>query len=131
MAESKTIQHPVVRMVTVAAAAFSITTILSGAVVGLTKPNEEAAHKWAFATSVIGTGCGALLGLVAQTQRQEAVASKREAEPEKIADQPWTGWRNFVVFRKVKESADITSFYLKPEDQAEIPNFQPGQFLTI
>jgi uncharacterized protein len=31
----------------------------------------------------------------------------------------------------VKESGEITSFYLKPEDGDEIPSFQPGQFLTI
>lgn len=43
----------------------------------------------------------------------------------------WKDWRNFVVVRKVKESEEITSFYLKPEDKGEVPNFQPGQFLTI
>lgn len=45
--------------------------------------------------------------------------------------QTWKDWRNFVVVRKVKEGEEITSFYLQPEDQGSIPNFQPGQFLTI
>jgi ferredoxin-NADP reductase len=36
-----------------------------------------------------------------------------------------------VVVRKVKESAEITSFYLQPADGKEIPSFRPGQFLTI
>ncbi|MEH2023810.1 FAD-binding oxidoreductase [Nostoc sp.] len=31
----------------------------------------------------------------------------------------------------MKESEEIISFYLKFEDKEEIPNFQPGQFLTI
>jgi ferredoxin-NADP reductase len=35
------------------------------------------------------------------------------------------------VIRKVKESEEITSFYLQPEDREFIPSFQPGQFLPI
>ena len=40
-------------------------------------------------------------------------------------------WRNFTVVRKVKESEEITSFYLKPEDGSQIPRFKAGQYLTI
>jgi ferredoxin-NADP reductase len=43
----------------------------------------------------------------------------------------WKDWRDFVVVRKVKESEEITSFYLQPADRGDIPTFQPGQFLTI
>lgn len=43
----------------------------------------------------------------------------------------WNGFRNFVVDRKVKESDVITSFYLKPEDQGSIPDFLPGQYITV
>ncbi|MFS0749363.1 NO-inducible flavohemoprotein [Oceanobacillus sp. 1P07AA] len=43
----------------------------------------------------------------------------------------WTGFRNFTVIKKVKESTDITSFYLKPVDDLPIPTYKPGQYITI
>ncbi len=44
------------------------------------------------------------------------------------------GWRDgktFVVFKKVKESEEIYSFYLKPEDGGEVPAFEEGQYLGV
>jgi nitric oxide dioxygenase len=46
-------------------------------------------------------------------------------------DGGWTGFRNFSVMKKVKESDVITSFYLSPADGEAIPTYQPGQYLTI
>lgn len=43
----------------------------------------------------------------------------------------WTGFREFVVDQKVKESEVITSFYLKPSDGKPVASFQPGQYLTV
>ncbi|MEH7094232.1 NO-inducible flavohemoprotein [Neobacillus vireti] len=43
----------------------------------------------------------------------------------------WSGFRNFVVDRKVTESDVITSFYLKPEDKRDIAGFIPGQYISI
>jgi ferredoxin-NADP reductase len=43
----------------------------------------------------------------------------------------WVTWKPFVVDRKVKESEEITSFYLKPQDGQPLPGYKPGQFLTI
>jgi nitric oxide dioxygenase len=43
----------------------------------------------------------------------------------------WDGFRSFYVDRKVKESDVITSFYLKPADNKEIADFQPGQYISI
>lgn len=43
----------------------------------------------------------------------------------------WTGWRNFVVDKKVKESEEITSFYLVPQDGGALPSYQPGQYITL
>nr|WP_024968046.1 globin domain-containing protein [Pantoea sp. IMH] len=43
----------------------------------------------------------------------------------------WVGWRNFIVERKVKESAEITSFYLIPEDGGALPDWKPGQYITL
>ncbi|SEU09805.1 nitric oxide dioxygenase [Salinibacillus kushneri] len=48
-------------------------------------------------------------------------------------DQPggWTGYRDFKVKRKVKESDVITSFYLEPADNHPFPPFKPGQYITV
>ncbi|QDT49104.1 Flavohemoprotein [Symmachiella dynata] len=43
----------------------------------------------------------------------------------------WNGYRTFVVDRKVPESDVVTSFYLKPEDEGELPPFKPGQYITV
>ena len=43
----------------------------------------------------------------------------------------WNGLRKFVVDRKVPESHDTTSFYLKPHDSRPLPLFHAGQFLTF
>lgn len=43
----------------------------------------------------------------------------------------WTGFRDFKVIKKMKESKDITSFYLKPVDDLPIVTFKPGQYITI
>ena len=43
----------------------------------------------------------------------------------------WSGFKSFTVVDKVSESAIITSFYLKPADGSEVPNFLPGQYVTV
>ncbi|OZI74524.1 NO-inducible flavohemoprotein [Bordetella genomosp. 12] len=43
----------------------------------------------------------------------------------------WTGWRGFKVVGKVPESAEITSFYLRPADGGPLPDFLPGQYLSV
>ncbi|SDX24433.1 nitric oxide dioxygenase [Marininema mesophilum] len=43
----------------------------------------------------------------------------------------WKGYRDFYVDKKVKESEDVTSFYLKPKDEKVIAAHKPGQYLTI
>lgn len=43
----------------------------------------------------------------------------------------WNGTRTFVVSRKVPESDCVTSFYLKPQDGAELLDFKPGQYITV
>lgn len=50
------------------------------------------------------------------------------------AEQKEAGFRDFkpfVVAKKVKESDVITSFYLKPQDGGEVPNFNPGQYISV
>jgi nitric oxide dioxygenase len=43
----------------------------------------------------------------------------------------WTGWREFKVARKLRESGDIISFHLAPSDGKALPNFKPGQFISV
>lgn len=46
-------------------------------------------------------------------------------------DGGWEGFRKFKVDRKDKESSNIASFYLKPEEGGPLPEFLPGQYITI
>lgn len=46
-------------------------------------------------------------------------------------DGGWSSWRPFVVQQKVRESAEITSFYLYPSDGGKVADFLPGQYLTL
>ena len=43
----------------------------------------------------------------------------------------WEGFRNFKVDKKEPESSVITSFYLKPEDGGPLPDYLPGQYITV
>ena len=43
----------------------------------------------------------------------------------------WTDWRDFKISNKVKESEEITSFYLAPTDGKPLPKFQPGQYISV
>jgi len=36
-----------------------------------------------------------------------------------------------VVKQKVKESSEITSFYLYPSDGGDVADFHPGQYISI
>lgn len=125
LASLRQIENPLIRSATGASAAFAIATIVSGAVVGLANVKDKA--RLGVYASLLGTGGGALVGLVAARR----VSTKASIAQTTTVSNTWQDWRKFVVVRKVKESEEITSFYLKPEDKSEISNFQPGQFLTI
>lgn len=43
----------------------------------------------------------------------------------------WSGWRDFVISGRVRESAVITSFILTPRDGGPVIRHQPGQYLTL
>jgi nitric oxide dioxygenase len=43
----------------------------------------------------------------------------------------WSGWRDFVVQEKVKESEIVTSFILVPADDGKVLVHRPGQYLTL
>lgn len=46
-------------------------------------------------------------------------------------DGGWAGWRPFVIKEKIKESEEITSFYLYPSDGGNVADFKPGQFISL
>lgn len=43
----------------------------------------------------------------------------------------WEGFKTFYVIKKEKESNIIPSFYLVPEDGYMLPDFKPGQYITL
>jgi nitric oxide dioxygenase len=43
----------------------------------------------------------------------------------------WEGFKPFRIQRKERESSTITSFYLFPADGVPLPDFKPGQYLTV
>jgi uncharacterized protein len=122
------IQNPLVRSLTAAATVLSVITLVSAVAIIAINPKDQSAYQWGVYASLLGTGGGALLGLVyaGKAPDSSSIVALSTAD-----GQTWKDWRNFTVIRKVKESEEITSFYLKPEDGGEIPNFQPGQYLTI
>lgn len=50
-----------------------------------------------------------------------------------VAGQPggWRGFKPFRVVRKVQESAVIASLVLEPVDGQPLPDFRPGQYLSL
>jgi uncharacterized protein len=123
------IQNPWVRSLTAAITAGAVVTMAAAIALGVTSAKEntgkeniakeDAAYRAALIAAFVGAGCGAVFGLVYPTKSNP---------PDRAT---WKDWRNFVVVRKVKESEEITSFYLRPEEGGDLPKFQPGQFLTI
>ncbi|MDM0089320.1 MULTISPECIES: NO-inducible flavohemoprotein [unclassified Variovorax] len=43
----------------------------------------------------------------------------------------WRGTREFTVLRKVRESAEISSFHLAPTDGGALSDFAPGQYIGL
>ncbi len=43
----------------------------------------------------------------------------------------WRGWRKFRVQKLVRETPTTTSVYLTPQDGLALPEFRPGQYLTL
>jgi nitric oxide dioxygenase len=57
---------------------------------------------------------------------EEQIYAQRETAPG-----GWRGSRVFRVARKVRESDEITSFYLRPDDNGELLAFHPGQYIGV
>ena len=76
-------------------------------------------------------------------RRQETRALRKFDERVRLATQDaaegaevhqggaWDGVRKFHIERKVQETDDVCSYYLKPYDGKDVPLFDPGQHLTF
>ncbi len=118
------ISNPIFRTIVSGLFLGTLVTIPTTAAIALLVPEKESAHKAIVHTSLASVVVGAIGGLAFRKKAKEDSKSKLDSKE-------WKDWRKFVVARKVIESDSITSFYLKPEDGGEIPNYTPGQFLTI
>ncbi|MGK7952656.1 MAG: 2Fe-2S iron-sulfur cluster-binding protein [Xenococcaceae cyanobacterium] len=121
------IKNPVLRSTVAASTSLALATMVSALVIGVTNPKNKSAYQPGVYASLIGAVLGGILGLVVADKSPQKTSTNKT----KTDDNSWNDWRNFVVDRKVKESEEITSFYLKPQDKGDLPDFKPGQFLTI
>ncbi len=126
------IKNPLTRSITGALTGFSILTMIFAVVIGISAPKEgKANYKLGVYSALIGAIAGTAIGGITSYKPTQKKPSKKTT-PESInKEQKWQDWRNFVVDRKVQESQEITSFYLKPQDAGKLPDYKPGQFLTI
>ena len=128
----QSIKNPFTRSITGASGTFSLFVGLFALLIGISelKEDKKANYKLGVYGSLVGAVAGAVVGGV--TRYQPSSATKGSQQKSHVAgEQIWRDWRDFVVASKVMESQEITSFYLKPQDGKELPDFKPGQFLTI
>ncbi|MEP3347385.1 MAG: NO-inducible flavohemoprotein [Litoreibacter sp.] len=81
------------------------------------EPSSEIITAWGEAYDFLA---GILIG-------REATIYKSNAEREG----GWSGFRSFRVTKRVQESSLVTSFYLEPQDGGSLPEYLPGQYLTV
>ena len=121
------IRNPLVRSITAGSTSFAIVTIIAFLAIGLgEKGNDKAANKMAISASLLAlvAGAGAGLFVKADNNKSKSVLGQKTSDA-------WQDWRDFKIFKKQTESKEITSFYFQPVDGKEIPDFKPGQYLTI
>ena len=80
------------------------------------------------ATDDIINAWGEAYGVLADIliKREAEIYDQQEAMPD-----GWRDFKNFKVVRKEKESDNITSFYLAPENGDNVPDFKAGQYITV
>ncbi|WP_164110659.1 MULTISPECIES: NO-inducible flavohemoprotein [Sphingobacterium] len=93
-------------------------------------------HLIASISEVLGESASPAL-LEAWTLAYQQLASIMSGHEQKIYDTQsskqggWTGWRPFIVKQKVRESSEITSFYLYPSDKGQVADHLPGQYISL
>ncbi len=70
---------------------------------------------------------------VAYNQLAEIMKSHEKGlyDQKEQAPNSWLGYKEFVVSSKVKESSEITSFYLVPKDKSNVPEYKSGQYVSL
>lgn len=48
-----------------------------------------------------------------------------------MIDNKWKGFKEVKVFKIIKEDENVKSFYLQSTDNTKLPEFIPGQFVTV
>ena len=126
------IKNPLTRSIAGASGAFSLMVGVFALIIGIgeLKETKKANYQLGVYGSLLGAVAGAVAGGATRYQPSSTAKSSQQ-KPQVTEEQAWQDWRNFVVTKKVPESQEITSFYLKPQDGQELPDFKPGQFLTI
>ena len=128
------INNPVLRSITAASTSLAIVTLVSAVAIGFTKPNDKSANKIGVYASLLGLVGGAVFGLVKKDTSQTSTKRNTSTNQVQTSDtnrDSWKDWRDLVIFKKEAESKEITSFYFKPQDGGKLPDYKPGQFLTI
>jgi uncharacterized protein len=136
------ISNPILRAIAAGIFLGTLVTIPAALAVQLAKspkdPTAETNSKLAVYASLVSTVIGSAIGLGAGKGKDDraklsddTLARMNDSVEVESSNNGWTDWRKFIVMRKVKESDGITSFYLHPEDNGEIFDFSPGQFLTL
>lgn len=132
------IKNPLVRSVTAASTALAITTLIAVLAVHFTtnpknKAESKAAHQKGVYATLLAFIAGAGLGLVVQDKDRSSSTkpANKDQVDSSVDSDTWRDWRDFRIIKKVSESNEITSFYFQPVDNGSLPDFQPGQFLTI
>jgi|GEM_PF-1856991 len=69
------------------------------------------------------------LALATMRQQFEAAALLRQQASQRQS--AWQGFRTFTVSQRVREAHNVVSFYLKPQDGRSLPEFLPGQSVTL
>ncbi|WP_064094211.1 NO-inducible flavohemoprotein [Rossellomorea aquimaris] len=80
------------------------------------------------ATDEIIEAWGAAYGVIAQVFIDVEEEMYVEAERKEAG---FRDFKSFIVTEKVQESDVITSFYLKPSDGMKVPEFKPGQYISV
>jgi uncharacterized protein len=136
------ISNPILRAIAAGIFLGSLVTIPTALAVQLVKSPQdsdvESNSKLVVYTGLVSTAIGAAIGLGAGKRKDDLdrspdniLVQTNDSVEVESSNNRWTDWRKFIVMRKVKESDGITSFYLQPEDDGAIPDFSPGQFLTL
>ena len=125
------IHNPLVRSITAGSTSLAMATLIAALAINFTKPNDKEANKTGVYASLLAFVAGAGIGLAARDRDSHSKPSSATDATKQTDSDTWKDWRDFKIVKKDSESKEITSFYFKPVDGEEIPDFKPGQYLTI